>query len=267
MPYIKKTYRYKNVIEVERVHAGRIGKGGRREERKLPTPEEMEKINERNVIRKLRRLIHANFEPEDLWLTLTYRRENRPAPEAAARKIKNYIDRLRAAWRKQGAELKYIVVTEYKNKAIHHHLILNDLPNGRGAKLAAQKWKEGGTHCKFIYEDGEYELLAAYIVKETNKSFRDPDNPAKCRYSRSRNLVEPQPERRVMKRDDWPEEPRPPKGFCLDKESLHNGVNRLGYKYQYYRLLRLQGPAGKKGKGNGDKGRKRKNNTERDAGD
>ena len=37
MPYIKKTYRYKNVIEVERVHAGRIGKGGRREKRRLPT--------------------------------------------------------------------------------------------------------------------------------------------------------------------------------------------------------------------------------------
>lgn len=90
-------------------------------------------------------------------------------------------------------------------------------------------------------------------MKETNKSFRDPDNPAKCRYSRSRNLVEPQPERRVMKRDDWPEEPRTPKGFCLDKQSLHNGINRLGYKYQYYRLLRMPGQIRKRGKGHGDK--------------
>ena len=258
MPYIKKTYRYKNVIEVERVHAGRIGKGGRREKRRLPTPEEMEKINERNVIRKLRRLIHANFEPEDLWLTLTYRRESRPTPGEAEKELRRYLNRLRTAWRKQGAELKYIVVTEYMNKAIHHHIILNDLPNCAGAKLAAQKWKAGGTHCKFLYEDGEYELLAAYIVKETNKSFRDPDNPAKCRYSRSRNLVEPQPERRVMKRDDWPEEPRPPKGFCLDKQSLHNGINRLGYKYQYYRLLRMPGQIMKRGKGHGDKRGKNK---------
>ncbi len=258
MPYIKKTYRYKNVIEVERVHAGRIGKGGRREKRRLPTPEEMEKINERNVIRKLRRLIHANFEPEDLWLTLTYRRESRPTPGEAEKELRRYLNRLRTAWRKQGAELKYIVVTEYMNKAIHHHIILNDLPNCAGAKLAAQKWKAGGTHCKFLYEDGEYELLAAYIVKETNKSFRDPDNPAKCRYSRSRNLVEPQPERRVMKRDDWPEEPRTPKGFCLDKQSLHNGINRLGYKYQYYRLLRMPGQIRKRGKGHGDKRGKNK---------
>ena len=38
MPYVKKVCRYKNVEEVERVHAGRYGKGGKRENRRLPTP-------------------------------------------------------------------------------------------------------------------------------------------------------------------------------------------------------------------------------------
>lgn len=264
MPYVKNTYRYKDVIEIERVHAGRLGKGGKREERKAPTSEEMKKINERNATQKLRRLICANFEKEDLWITLTYKRENRPEPEEAKKELKRYLNRLRAEYRQQGTELKYIVVTEYMNKAIHHHLILNDLPDGSGAKLAARKWTAGGTHCKYLYTDGQFENLAAYIVKETNKTFKEKGNPSKCRYNRSRNLVEPKPERRIMKRDEWPEEPRPPKGFRVDKDSLHNGVNKLGYKYQYYRLIRLEE---KKGRKDGDQRRKGKNKPKGDAGD
>ena len=41
MPHIKNTYRYKNIVEVERVHSGRYGKKPEKSERKLPTPEEM----------------------------------------------------------------------------------------------------------------------------------------------------------------------------------------------------------------------------------
>ena len=155
MPYVKKVCRYKNVEEVERVHAGRYGKGGKREDRRLPTPEEMEKINERNVITKLRRKIHANFDPGDLWLTLTYRQGCCPTPEEAQKKIRNYMERLRRAYRKQGAECQWVLVTEYLNKRIHHHLVLNDLPDGTGAKLAASKWTDGGAHCQFLYEDGQ----------------------------------------------------------------------------------------------------------------
>lgn len=263
MTYIKNTYRYKNIVEVERVHSGRYGRKLFRSERKLPTPEEMEKINERNVIKKLRRKIHANFDPGDLFLTLTYRRENRPSPREARRELARYFARLRRAYRKAGQELKYIVVTEYMNKAIHHHLVLKDLPDGTGGKLASRTWTGGGAHCKYLYENGQYELLASYLIKETNKNFHEPDNPAKCRYSCSRNLIEPKKETKEMKRDDWPDEPRIPKGYCLDKQSLFNGVNKLGYRYQYYRMFRLSTGKGEK---HGNKKRVHKNKPKRDAG-
>ena len=239
MSYIKNTYRYKNIVEVERVHSGRYGKSTGRSKRKLPTPEEMEKINERNVIKKLRRKIHANFEPEDLFLTLTYRRESRPTPEGAKKELKKYLSRVRRAYRKQGQELRYIVVTEYMNKAIHHHIVLNDLPDGSGGKLNSRLWGKGGTHCEYLYEDGQYEMLASYLVKETNKNFRQPGNPAKCRYSCSRNLVDPKKETKILKRDKWPEDPVIPKGYYLDKPSLFNGTNKLGYRYQYYRMIQI----------------------------
>lgn len=262
MPHIKNTYRYKNIIEVERVHSGRFGKRSDRGKRRLPTTEEMARINERNAINKLRRKIHANFEPGDLWMTLTYRREGRPGPGEARKELSRFLARLRTAYRRNGMELRYIIVTEYMNKSIHHHLILNDLQDGTGAKLAAGKWTRGGVNCKYLYEDGMYERLASYMVKETAKHFREPGNPAKCRYSCSRNLAEPKKETKVLKRDDWPDEPRA-KGWILEKESLHNGINKLGYRYQYYRMFK---PGGK-GKGNGSTKRVHKNQQKGDAGD
>lgn len=249
MPHIKNTYRYKDVLEVERVHAGRLGKGGEKEKRRRPTPEEMAKINERNAERTLRRLIHANFDPGDLWVTLTYRREERPTPGEAKRNLRNYLARVKKLWRKAGTELKYIVVTEYMAKAIHHHLILNELPGENGYKLAARTWKAGGTNCKPLYDEGGYQRLAEYIVKETNKHFRDPGNPSKCRYSCSRNLVRPPKKTKILKSDSWPEEPRVPKGYYLEKDSLHNGINRLGYRYQYYRLIKIRAS----GRGGGER--------------
>ncbi len=248
--HIKKVYRYKKVVEVERHHSGRYGKHTVPAPRKKLTTKEMAAINERNCIKKLRRKIQANFDEEDLFLTLTYKRESRPDVKEARKRVRRFLDRLRRQWRKEGLQLKYIIVTEYMNKSIHHHLILNDLPDGSGPKKVNQAWKvNGGIHNKYLYEDGQYELLASYLVKETNKSFRKANNPAKVRYSCSRNLKDPRPEVIRLKRDNWPEEPRVPKGFYLDKSSLINGVDKRGYRYQYYRLIRL-GQKKRSNKGN-----------------
>lgn len=276
--YIKNTYRYKNVIEVERVHSGRYGKHSQNGARVKPTPEEMKKINERNCIKKLRRKIKANFDEGDLFLTLTYKREGRPDAQEARKRVKKLLDRLRKIWRSEGMELKYIIVTEYMNVSIHHHIVLNDLPDGSGPKKVNQAWKEnGGVHTKYLYQDGQYELLAAYLVKETNKTFREKGNPSKLRYSCSRNLVNPKAKTEIMKRDDWPEEPRIPSGYYLDKDSLSNGVNKMGYRYQYYRMLKIsqkkdahkvntksRGNSG--GKKNGSKRRKNPDKQKRNAG-
>ena len=238
--YLKHEWNVKGVREVERVYSGRYGKRTSPSERRAPTPEEMEQINERQCIRKLRRKIHANFDKNDLFETLTYRRDCRPDPQGAAHELKLLLGRLRGIWRRAGTELRYIIVTEYKNKAIHHHLIVNDLPDGTGARRIAQSWERNGhANTKFLYEDGQYEQLAAYLIKETAKTFRDPENPSKLRYSCSRNLKNPKPRTKVMASDDWPEDPKIPKGYYLEKNSLINGVNKMGYKYQYYRLIKI----------------------------
>ena len=238
--YIQNRWKIKGEIEVENIFSGRYGKRTQPSERRAQTPEEQERINEQQCIRKLRRKIHANFDEDDLFETLTYGRNRRPDPKGAAHELRLLLNRLRGIWKRAGTDLRYIVVTEYKSKSIHHHLIVNDLPDGTGAKKIAQSWSRNGhANTKYLYEDGQYERLAEYLIKETSKTFRDPDNPSKLRYSCSRNLVTPVTKTRIMKRDDWPEEPRVPKGYYLEKTSLVNGVNKFGYRYQYYRMINL----------------------------
>lgn len=262
--YIQNRWKIKGEIEVENIFSGRYGKRTPPSERRAPTPEEQEKINEQQCIRKLRRKIHANFDKDDLFETLTYKRDCRTDPKGAAHELQLLLNRLRGIWKRAGTELRYIVVTEYKSKSIHHHLIVNDLPDGSGAKKIAQSWSRNGhANTKYLYEDGQYERLAEYLIKETSRTFRDPDNPSKLRYSCSRNLVTPVAKTRILKRDDWPEEPREPKGYYLEKGSLVNGVNKMGYRYQYYRLIKIGGQKPQHGGKTGKKPTSRKNKKQR----
>ena len=262
--YIQNVWSTKGEREVENIFSGRYGKRTPPSGRRAPTPEEQERINEQQCIRKLRRKIHANFDKDDLFETLTYGRDRRPDPKGAAHELRLLLNRLRGIWKRAGTDLRYIVVTEYKSKSIHHHLIVNDLPDGTGAKKIAQSWSRNGhANTKYLYEDGQYEQLAAYLIKETSKTFRDPDNPSKLRYSCSRNLVTPVAKTRILKRDDWPEEPRVPKGYYLEKDSLVNGVNKRGYRFQFYRLIKISGQKPQHGGRTGKKPTSRKNKKQR----
>lgn len=262
--YIQNVWSIKGEREVENIFSGRYGKRTPPSGRRAPTPEEQERINEQQCIRKLRRKIHANFDKDDLFETLTYGRDRRPDPKGAAHELRLLLNRLRGIWKRAGTDLRYIVVTEYKSKSIHHHLIVNDLPDGTGAKKIAQSWSRNGhANTKYLYEDGQYEQLAAYLIKETSKTFRDPNNPSKLRYSCSRNLVTPVAKTRILKRDDWPEEPRVPKGYYLEKDSLVNGVNKMGYRFQFYRLIKISGQKPQHGGKTGKKPTSRKNKKQR----
>lgn len=238
--FLTKIWNYKGIREVENLHTFRYQSKSDRGTKRKPTKEEMQIINERNAIRTLRRKIDANFDPGDLFLSFTYRRGMEPDPETAKGKLKYLLDTARKKWKQAGQEFYYIVVTEYKNKRIHHHLIVRDLEDGTGAKVLQGIWKKNGnTGVRYLYEDGRYQALAEYLIKETQKTFRDPKNPNKLRYSCSRNLINPKPETRRRRRDDWPELPKAPKGYILETDSLVNGINKLGYRYQYYRLIKV----------------------------
>lgn len=95
---------------------------GIREARRKRTPEQMREINRRNAVKKLERLMNANFTAGDLMPHLTM---DRPCPFEEMQKIvRNFFQRLRRLAAKRGAVLRYIYVIETKQEhgAQRHHL-------------------------------------------------------------------------------------------------------------------------------------------------
>lgn len=247
MPYIQKKFFMKSTIEVEKVYSGRWNRGGERSDNRKATPEDVARVNERNAIKKLRRKINTNFSADDFHVTLTYRRENRLEPEEARKAVRRFLAGLKRDYRKLDKPLKYIVVTEYKNKAIHHHMIINNVEGCQ--KMIRKRWEHGRPYFVPLDEEGDYGQLAEYLIKETGKTFREESRLGKQRYSCSRNLEEPKVEVKVMKAKEWREDPKPPKGYYIDKSTFYDGFHEVtGRRCQYYTCVKMKEPERRKAK-------------------
>jgi hypothetical protein len=238
MPYIEETVIAGKTIEISKKHSYRYQKKGiPRSDNAKPTPEAVKKINERNAENNLRRLINTNFTYQDIHLVLTYKRENRPAtPEAAKIDLERFLRKLRGYFKKRDAELKYIAVTEYKNKAIHHHLIINSMDTRDLTEL----WKHGQPRPTYLDNSGQYGKLASYLIKETSKNFNSEDSIHGKRWCASKNLEQPKITKRIIPVKSWQKEPKAKKGYVIEKDSIRSGIHEAtGYPYQFYRMVKL----------------------------
>ena len=233
--YKRLTYYFRNSIEVEENYPGNYGAAGKtRMEKRKPTPEQIKQQNKRNKEKKIRRLLKMNFQENDIWLTLTYKTEERPPDmKNATKDIKSFLDKIRRNYKKQGTALKWILHTEVGSKGgIHHHIVLNRTPECD--VLIRKAWKKGGVHIDLLYEEGGYRKLADYLAKEPDKENKLKES----RFSRSRNLKAPIPEKKILRR--WRKEPRLVKGYYIEKDSYFEGENPItGRKYRSYTMIRL----------------------------
>ncbi len=247
--YIRNEYDLGRVIQVEHYFPGNYGAPGKkREPKRKRTPEDMERQNRTNREKKIQRLMLANFKEGDWHLILKYKPDNRPESyEEAQRILKSFLDRLRKEYKKNGYQLKYIAVTERgkKKQILHHHLVIQDIntPELNTTNLVKKLWPGFKTFID-LYEDGNFENLAQYIVKIETK---EEQERGKATYSRSRNLIIPKPKRKKLKGRIWPESPKPKKGYYILKDSVYNGINPVTmYPYQHYSMQKID-PGGDSG--------------------
>lgn len=239
MAYKQKKYIFKNAIEVEEYHDGRYGAPGqKRLAKKKPTPEQIKRINQRNKENICRRRLRANFDIHDYYITLTYRKEDRPADMKEAQdQFDKFIRVVRREYRKRGYVLKWIRNIEVGTKnGWHVHLVVNRIPD---ADIIVQKaWSKGKAAFIGLYDKGEFRELAAYMTKSPDTDSRLKESS----YSSSRNLPIPDPVIKIIRRPKtWREEPKEVPGFYLDKDTLYEGINPVtGYKYRTYTLLRIK---------------------------
>ena len=231
MAYKQKTYRFPNAIEVEQYHTARYGAPGqKRLKKKKPTPEQIERINQYNKEKICRHKLRTHFDIYDYFTTLTYAVDKRPEDMDQAKKdFRRFIGIVRKEYRKRGCELKWIRNIECGTKgAWHVHIVVNRIEGTD--QILARAWEHGHVRNELLYERGEFKDLAAYMTKgpKTDKRLKEAS------YSTSRNLPLQDPEVKIFKRfRKWKEEPKIPKGFYLDKDSVFEGENTVtGYRYR-----------------------------------
>ena len=190
--------------------------GASRRPKEKPTREAVMKVNQKNAERMLTMKINHNFKPGDWHITLTY--ADAPTPEAAKKAKKDFFRRLKYKCDKAGIEFKRIDVTEYENNRIHHHVVISYID----PQIIQDAWGNNG-HVLFssLDDTGNYSKLAAYLIKETSKTFRNSDNPNKRRYYCSNNIVTPEIKREEVSGKELHQDPKPLKGYYIDEDSVH----------------------------------------------
>jgi len=236
MSWLRKTYRFRNETEIEEYHNGRYGAPGQERAGKgKPTPEQVEKVNRRNREKLSRRRMRMYFRERDLFVTLTYRVDARPADmETAKKHFQDFAKKAGRAYRKQGIPFRWIRNIENGTRnAWHVHLVMNRIPDID--LVVADAWPHGRVDLRPCSTEGDWSKLAAYLTKTpaTEPRLREAS------WSSSRNMPLPEPEKRVVYRWETWGDVRIPKGFYLDKKSYHEGINPVtGYKYREYTLVR-----------------------------
>jgi len=238
MPYIESTIIAGKVKELTKYHTFRYKSPKRpRSKNQNTTTEQQKKINERSAYKKLYLDINANFQEDDLYLTCTYNKESKePNPEEAKLFFSKYIRKLRCLYKKAGAVLKYIGITEHQKRRMHHHILINNI--GLGINQIKKLWNFGFMKIQiFAGEPEDCERLASYFIKESNNTFNTEEKVHGLRWISSKNLIHPVPQLKVVHAGSWLKEPKPAKGYYI--AFVKRGVTENNYPYQFYRMIKI----------------------------
>lgn len=236
MPHIKKTTKVRDRIYVQKCYSARYGKHTIPGEKKKQTKESIRQNQQRQRVKKLSWLIEENFEPGDWHITLTFKKENRTKDKDRLQEIwKYFMKELKKAYKKEDVELKYIKVCEHLTTSVHYHLILNDLPMIQ--KVLPKIWKQGRVNFAPLYDsDDKFLQLASYLVKEKGNGEKEKGTMS---YTHSRNLRVPETKVEIVKSMKWRKDPKPIKGYYVEKSSVYSDYDANGYWYQNYTMVKI----------------------------
>lgn len=160
-----------------------------RNQRKKPTSEIQKKLNKRHATDRLRRLLHTNFTPKDLFVTLTFDEDSLPETVAdCQRAVQNFLRRVKRKYAKAGIEPKYIYIIEYgeEHRRLHAHLVIT---NGLSRDELSALWGQGTVSAERLrFEKDGLTALAVYLTKGNDD---EGDRPTFKRWCGSRSLEKP----------------------------------------------------------------------------
>lgn len=183
--YVVKTIKSGYMVEKEIYPVWKCKNDVPRSEKNTKSRKAQEKLNKKNKIKEIIRLVNTNFNNGDLYITLSYR-GNAPDKERAKKDVDNYLKKIRRWWKKNkpNEEFKYISVIDFvddleksKRTRIHHHLIISAMDRD----IAEEKWGLGTANANRLQADElKFEKVARYIASQS-----------KTRIGHSANLKKP----------------------------------------------------------------------------
>lgn len=244
MPYWKEVWRAGKIIEIMKYHSARYPCVGERRGKKItPTCQTQEKVNVRQAIKNLRRLMNANFCDRDYLITLDYKTDQRPGDSREMQEhMTEFLKKLRKVYKQTGAVLKYIYVKERGPRgAAHIHMMLSECGDRNIAAVLKECWTRGGIHIDPLNTDGQYAAIAEYFSKYADKTIKTEGELVGKRYYPSRNLDRPEPKKKIIRGvNTYYESIRIPEGYYLEKDSVISGRTADGYDYFSYTLHKLE---------------------------
>lgn len=240
MPYIKSICKAGRTKEIGRYYTRRCQPGGeRRAPKKKKTTKQQQKVNDRQLERKLTRILNANFNETSWYLTYSYREEERPTDIKTLKSHrKKLLEKIREVYKAENRTLKYVETAEVgKRGGTHIHIVVNDIDV---RKIKSKKvWKYGYVTAKPLDDSGQYRKLANYFIKYFQKTRGTDACIQKKAYNCSRNLIRPEPRKKAMLGSRFSKEIKVPSGWELDKGSVEVGITEDGYEFLFYTIVQL----------------------------
>lgn len=169
-----------------------------RAEKVKESREAQKRLNNKNRVKEIVRLMCANFSKKDYILTLSYKDGYLPDEDRARKDMKNFIARVKRKRKKAGLPpMKYIYVIEFalegkktKKVRLHSHMIMS---GGLDRDELEELWGKGRCQVRRCQPD-DFELtgFAEYIGKMAA-------DKGKHSYAASRNLDKPKVFKSVTK--------------------------------------------------------------------
>lgn len=234
-----------DITEVEEYIDGRYGApGDKRGKKRKATPEDVARINRWNKEKRCRRRLRMYFDENDVYATLTMRKDLRPETMDDMKKIwRSFLAIVRREYKKRGAELRWIRNIERGSKgAWHIHLVINRIDD---TDLIIKKaWKDRGhINSTLTYSEGGFRDLAAYLTKdsENDKGIKESS------FDTSRNMPLPKPKKKLLARWKDQGDIKPPKGYYIEKQEFYEGISATGFPVRFYSLIRIGGKFDRRG--------------------
>ena len=240
MPYMKMTCRAGKTKEIAKYYTYWLQPEGRKGSPRVnPTTEQQQKINDRHLVKRLTRLLNANFDENCWYITFDYKKEQRPeSVEVLHEQEQKLLRDLRKIYKKENAVFKYVWTAEVgKRGGAHIHMVVSPID----IRLLKNIWPHGWTTIKPMDSSGQYRRLAEYFIKYFQKTRDTDEQIQKKSYNPSKNLIRPVPKKKPMRGKKFSYEIKVPKGWYLDKDSVRQGITADGYEFQYYTIIKEGG--------------------------